>query len=73
MPEGRCHCCKRLIFDTEKVEELKRDIECQHCHYLNLVVDGEVVCRGAVSGPVEPEPYVRAKPKPKAAPKRRRG
>lgn len=39
MPEGRCQNtdCNRLIFDTEKLEELPAKIECQHCHHVNLV------------------------------------
>ena len=66
MPEGRCENCQRLIFDTEKVDELPDVIICQHCGHPNVFrVHTE-------PEPTEPEPYVRAAPKPKKSPKRRR-
>lgn len=37
MPQGKCENCGRLIYDTEKVEELRDEMECQHCHHLNII------------------------------------
>ena len=39
MPQGRCQNpnCNRLIYDTEKVDELRDEMECQHCHHLNII------------------------------------
>jgi NMD protein affecting ribosome stability and mRNA decay len=37
--QGYCknEVCKRLIFDTEKLNELPDNIECQHCHTINQI------------------------------------
>ena len=37
MPQGKCQNCGRLIYDTEKVEELQDEMECQHCHHINII------------------------------------
>ena len=39
MPQGICgnKDCNRLIYDTEKLEELQDKIECQHCHQVNII------------------------------------
>ena len=37
MPEGRCSACGRLIYDTEKLEELPDELECQHCGSVNVI------------------------------------
>jgi len=37
MPEGRCNVCGRLIYDTEKLDELPDKLECQHCHFINII------------------------------------
>ena len=35
--EGRCVNCNELIYDTEKLDEIPRKVECQHCHHVNLI------------------------------------
>ena len=35
--EGRCSACNRLIYDTEKLEELRDEMECQHCGTVNII------------------------------------
>ena len=37
MPEGHCKACNRLIYDTEKLDELRDEMECQHCHFTNTI------------------------------------
>ena len=37
MPKGRCSACGRLIYDTEKLEELPDELECQHCGMVNVI------------------------------------
>ncbi len=37
MPQGRCKNCNRLIYDTEKTDELPDRKECQHCHHINII------------------------------------
>ena len=37
MPQGICSNCNRLIYDTEKLEELRDEMECQHCHFVNII------------------------------------
>ena len=62
MPQGFCENCRRLIYDTEKLEELQDIITCQHCGHPNVF-----------RVHAEPELYIKAEPKPKkVAPKRRR-
>lgn len=38
MPQRKCinPKCRRLIYDTEKLDELPDKIECQHCHRMNI-------------------------------------
>ncbi len=63
MPEGRCQneACRRLIYDTEKLEELQDVIVCQHCGHPNVF-----------RVHAEPELYVRAEPRPKTPARKRR-
>ena len=66
MPEGRCKNkeCNRLIFDTEKLDELQDKIECQHCHHVNIIRQAGEWCFGGkkkkksktAPKPVEPAP-----------------
>lgn len=44
--EGRCvkKKCNRLIFDTEKLDELPDRIECQHCHHVNRIRKDGIWC-----------------------------
>ena len=51
--EGRCKKCNRLIYDTEKLENIPVRVECQHCHSVNVI---SRIARGL-------EPKRRAKPK----------
>ena len=37
MPQGFCKNCNRLIFDTEKVDELRDEMACQHCGMVNII------------------------------------
>ncbi len=37
MPQGKCKQCNRLIYDTEKLDELPDRKECQHCHHINVI------------------------------------
>ena len=37
MPEGICQNCGSLIYDTEKLEELPDELECQHCGSVNVI------------------------------------
>ena len=39
MPEGRCQNpdCNRLIYDTEKLDELQDEMACQHCGTVNII------------------------------------
>ena len=39
MPKGICQNkdCNRLIYDTEKLDELPDKLECQHCGIMNII------------------------------------
>jgi len=37
MPQGICKNCNRLIYDTEKLDELPNELECQHCGMVNII------------------------------------
>ena len=37
MSEGRCSACNRLIYDTEKLDELPDNLICQHCGTINVI------------------------------------
>ena len=37
MPQGVCENCGRLIFDTEKLDELPDELQCQHCGTMNTI------------------------------------
>ena len=76
MPQGICSQCNRLIYDTEKLDELPDRLECQHCHTVNVIrekvvepvleVEPEPEAEPVVVGPrpiVKPKPIVRLKPK----------
>lgn len=65
--EGKCKKCNRLIFDTEKLEELKDRIECQHCHHVNVIRQAGVWCFG-VKKKKKTAPAPKAKKKIKATP-----
>lgn len=70
MPEGRCKNkdCNRLIFDTEKLDELPNQIECQHCHHVNILRQKGTWVFGVKKKKrkkVAPAPKVKAKEKTK--------
>ena len=51
MPQGTCKNCGRLIFDTEKLDELPDEIICQHCHTVNIVRTGhKFTCKKCGAG-----------------------
>ena len=58
MPARRCinPKCRRLIYDTEKLDELPDKIECQHCHRINV--------HRRIKKLTTPEPPVQPEPKP---------
>jgi len=58
MAQGICQNCGRLIYDTEKLDELPDKIECQHCHFVNVIREPKVEV-------IELEKPKVAKPKPK--------
>lgn len=69
--EGRCKNpnCNRLIFDTEKLDELQDRIECQHCHHVNIIRQAGTWCFGVKKKKkAAPAPKVKAEKKRKAAP-----
>lgn len=51
--ERRCinPLCRRIIYDTLKVDELPDRIECQHCHRINVIR-----LKPLVPTTIEPEP-----------------
>lgn len=58
MPQGRCANCNRLIYDTEKVEDLHDVIECQHCHHPNVIQRDEPM---PIPTPRAPQPTPRSR------------
>jgi hypothetical protein len=45
--------CKRLIFDTEKLDELPDTKECQHCHTINIIRPNMIGTDAQVANPVK--------------------
>ncbi len=64
MPQGICKNpkCKRLIFDTEKLDELPDVLECQHCHHVNILRRAGTWCFG-VKKKKKPGEKVKAAPR----------
>ena len=70
--QGICKACGRLIFDTEKLDELPDKLECQHCGFVNIIrskPEPAKVIEEGVTAPSKPL-VIRSKQPPK--PTRRR-